>query len=78
MLGITKLSAFTASIATQLRAAIQVGIPADDAVKARRSAESEPTLDLTVAHVWDDALGRTTRNGLDSLEIGAGKTRIDE
>ena len=27
---------------------------------------------------WDDAPGRMTRNGLGSLEIGAGKTRVDE
>ena len=31
MSGVSKLSSFLASVATQIRAAIQVGVPAEDA-----------------------------------------------
>jgi hypothetical protein len=78
MSGISKLSSFIASVATQVRAAIQVGVPVDDATGARRTGACEPTLGLSDAQPWDEALGRMTRNGLGSLEIGAGKTRVDE
>lgn len=75
---IGELLCFTASLATQLRAAIQVGVPVDDNAWARRTDACEPTFGLSDAQSWDDAPGRMTRNGLGSLEIGAGKTRIDE
>lgn len=76
MSGISKLSGFMASIATQVRAAIQV---VDDAAAgARQPDECEPTFDLSDAQLLDDAPGRMTRNGLGSLEIGAGKTQINE
>ena len=80
MSGISKLSSFLASIATQVRAAIEVGITFDDTLAdSRRTNECKPTFGLTIAQLWDDdAPGRMTRNGLGSLEIGAGKTRIDE
>jgi hypothetical protein len=77
MSGIGKLSSFMASLATQVRAAIHVGVPVDDAAGARQTDACEPTLGLSDAQ-WDDAPGRMTRNGLGSLEIGAGKTRVDE
>lgn len=67
-----KLSSFMASLVTQIRAAIQVGVPVEDGAKARRAEECDLTLSP------DDAPGRMTRNGLGSLEIGAGKTRVDE
>lgn len=77
MSAISKLSNFMASVAMQVRAAIQVGVPVDDAAGARRTDECEPTLRPSDAQAWDDAPGRMTRNGLGSLEIGAGKTRVD-
>ncbi|MBK8107021.1 MAG: hypothetical protein IPK42_16105 [Betaproteobacteria bacterium] len=78
MSGIGKLSSFMASLATQVRAAIHVGVPVDVAAGARQTDACEPTLGLSDAQLWDDAPGRMTRNGLGSLEIGAGKTRVDE
>lgn len=78
MSGIGKLSSFLASVATQVRTAIHVGIAAEDSAGARRADACEPTPGPSEAQVWDDAPGRMTRNGLGSLEIGAGKTRVDE
>jgi hypothetical protein len=78
MSGISKLSSFMASVATQVRASIQVGLPVEDRAEARRTDEREPTVALSDAQLWDDAPGRMTRNGLGSLEIGAGKTRVGE
>jgi hypothetical protein len=75
--GLRKLSSFIASLATQVRAAIQVGLPGDD-IAAGRTDECELTRGLSETHLCDDALGRMTRNGRGSLEIGAGKTRVDE
>ena len=72
------LSSFMASVATQVRAAMHVGVPVDDTAEARRTDECEPTLRSPEVQGWDDAPGRMTRNGLGSLEIGAGKTRVDE
>lgn len=79
MSGISKLLDFLAGIATQVRAAIEVGVPVDDTVVgACRTNEFEPTLGPSEVQLWDDVPGRMTRNGLGSLEIGAGKTRVDE
>lgn len=78
MSGVSKLSSFVASVVTQIRAAIQVGVAAEDGEKARRVEDCELTLGPSAPEGWDDAPGRMTRNGLGSLEIGAGKTRVDE
>lgn len=78
MSGVNKLSSFMVSIATQIRAAIQVGVPVEDDAKARRPEARERTLSPSAAEYWDDAPGRMTRNGLGTLEIGAGKTQVDE
>lgn len=75
---ISSLSSFMASVATQIRAAIQVGVPVEDGAKERRTEVGEPTFGGSAAELWDDAPGRMTRNGLGSLEVGAGKTRVDE
>lgn len=73
------LSNLIESLVTQVRAAIEVGVPVDHTVDgSRRTAECKPTIDSSEEHRWDEALGRMTRNGLGSLEIGAGKTRIEE
>jgi hypothetical protein len=79
MFGPNDLRTFIASLAAQVRAAIRVGIPKDDLeTGARRPDGHGPTRGLSEDHVWNDAPGRMTRNGLGSLEIGAGETRIDE
>jgi hypothetical protein len=78
MSGTNKLFSFIASVATQVRTAIHVGFPVDAAAGERQNNACEPTLGLSDAQQWDDAPGRMTRNGLGSLEIGAGKTRVDE
>ncbi len=78
MSGVNRLSSFMASVAAQIRAAVQVGLPVEDDAKARRTEECEQTLGPSATELWDDAPGRMTRNGLGSLEIGAGKTRVDE
>jgi hypothetical protein len=78
MYELSKLSSFMASVATQVRAAIQVGVPVEDGATAHRPEDCERTLGPSAAELWDDAPGRVTRNGLGSLEIGAGKTRVDE
>lgn len=79
MSGISKLSTFLATFATQVRAAIEVGVPVDDTDAGKRRTDvCEPTFGFSDAQTWDDAPGRMTRNGLGSLEIGAGKTRVDE
>lgn len=76
---ISKLSSFIASVATQVRAAIRVGFRNDDLeTRARRYDGHVPTHGLSDDHGWNDAPGRMTRNGLGSLEIGAGKTQVDE
>ena len=73
-----KLASFVSSVAAQIRAAIQVGIPSADGAEAPRVTEYELPFGASEAQLWDDAPGRMTRNGLGSLEIGAGKTRVDE
>jgi hypothetical protein len=79
MSGLSKLSSFLASVATQVQAAIEVGVAVDDtAAGSNRTDEREPTSGLSGVQRCDDAPGRMTRNGLGSLEIGAGKTRVDE
>jgi hypothetical protein len=79
MSGISKLWSCLASFATQVRAAIEVGVSFDDTLAGpRRTDDGEPTFGLSNAQLCDDAPGRMTRNGLGSLEIGAGKTRVDE
>ena len=78
MSGVSKLSSFIASVATQIRAAIQVGLPVEHRAKARRPEECELALAPSAAEFWGHARGRMTRNGRGSLEIGAGPTRLDE
>lgn len=73
------LSSLLVSVATQIRAAIHVAIAVEDSEEVRRTDACELTLGPSEAQVsCDDAPGRMTRNGLGSLEIGAGKTRVDE
>ena len=78
MFGGSRLSSFMASLSTQIRGAIQVGVTPKDGTEARRTDLNGPTFGPAAAELWDDSPGRMTRNGLGSLEIGAGKTRVDE
>jgi transposase len=79
MIGIRSLSSCLASIAIQFRAAIAVGFLVDCTTPVvRRSTERDPGSGPSDLLLWDDAPGRMTRNGLGSMEIGAGETRVDE
>ena len=79
MFGIKMLSNFVASVAVEIRAAIEVGVPVDDAAMGvPRTDERGPTIALSGDEQWEHARGRMTRNGRGSLEIGAGKTRVNE
>jgi hypothetical protein len=73
-----KVRAFVDSVSMQLQVALDVGLTAG--VDASPSAADDRMLTPTLRHVdWsDEAPGRMTRNGLGSLEIGSGKTRVDE
>jgi len=76
---VSKLSSFLACVATQVRAAIVIGVPVDDTqTESGRTDGLATTRDRSDSLMWDDAPGRITRNGLGSLEIGAGKTRVEE
>lgn len=77
--GFGKLSDFVASFVTQVRVAMEVSFLVDDSVVGEcRTERSQLKHDPLETPMWGDAPGRVTRNGLDSFEIGAGKTRIDE
>ncbi len=75
-----KWSGFLASVWTQVRAALAVGLPADD--ESRSSSGHEAMAgDQPTRHAirsLDDYAGHQTRNGLGSLDIGAGRSRIGE
>lgn len=75
---ITSFLNFIASVSTQVRAAIQVGVPTDSCVSARHSDDHGHLYGLSTAAHSHYVRGRITRNGLGSFEIGAGKTRVDE
>lgn len=79
MSGSSRLSSFMASVATQIRAAIHVGVPGDDAVsRSHRTDENKQMADRSEAQRWDDSPGYMTRNGLGSLEVGAFRDRSDD
>lgn len=75
-----KWSGFLASVWMQIRAGVVVGLPADgepdsDAVCGVSVGEQSTR---RVIRSLDDYAGRQTSNGLGSLDIGAGRSRIDE
>ena len=72
------LHAFFDSFAMQLEVAMRNGLSADSQCSSRGVEEASLTFTPLHEDVSDDAVGRMTRNGLGSLEIGAGKTRIDD
>ena len=75
-----KWSGFLASVWTQVRAALAVGLPADDESRSASGHETrggdQPT--RRAIRSLDDYAGHQTRNGLGSLDIGAGRSRIGE
>lgn len=79
MSGFSRLSSFLASVATQVRMAIEMGVPVDDTVSgANQTDERESASGQSGAYRWDDAPGYMTRSGLGSLEIGADTSQFDE
>lgn len=75
MSGISELSTFLSSIATQVRAAIEVGVPTDESAEARQADPFKWLFDRS--NTREGIRGRMTRNGRRSLEIGSGKTQVD-
>lgn len=72
------LHAFFDSVVMQLEVVFRNGLSADPHCSSRGVEEASLTFAPLREDVSDDAIGRMTRNGLGSLEIGAGKTRIDD
>jgi len=77
---IDKWSGFLNGVWTQIRAAVVVGLPAEDEPRPGSghdaSAGDQPT--RHAIRSLDDYAGHQTRNGLGSLDIGAGRSRIGE
>ena len=75
-----KWSGFLASVWAQVRAALAVGLPAEDYLRSGAApevnAEGPPT--RHVIRSLDDYAGYQTRSGLGSMDIGGGSSRIDE
>ena len=75
-----KWSGFLAGVWTQIRAAVAVGLPAEEESRSgaapELSSEGQPT--RHAIRSLDDYAGYQTRNGLGSLDIGGGRSRIDE
>ena len=75
-----KWSGFLASVWTQVRAALVVGLPAEDESRSGSGhdarAGDEPT--RRAIRSLDDYAGHQTRNGLGSLDIGAGRSPVGE
>lgn len=79
MVGIKMLLKFLSNAAVQVRAAMEVGLSSDDASKGERQFdEREPAIALYGEERHKFSKGRMTRNGRGSLEVGAGKTRVNE
>ena len=75
---LSDLHAFFDSVTMQLEVAMRNGLSADSHCSSRGVEEASLTFAPLSEDVSEDAVGRMTRNGLGSLEIGAGKTRVDE
>ncbi len=76
-----KWSGFLASLWTQVRAALVVGLPEENESRSGSghdaTAGDQPTRRRAIRSL-DDYAGHQTRNGLGSLDIGAGRSRIGE
>lgn len=64
------------SLVTQFKAALVVGISDPDDLERRFQGNDKSS--GTRRRSWRDFSGRMTRNGLGSLDIGAGRSRIGE
>jgi hypothetical protein len=82
-----KWSGFFGDILMQIRAAMVIGLPAEDGTDSRAQQERDGASLLSRSlFSWrrqssrslEDPTGYQTRNGLGSLDIGAGHTRIGE
>jgi len=73
-----KWSGFLAIVWAQIRAAVVVGLSADSGSGAACEAGVGEPLGRRAIRSLDDYAGHQTRNGLGSLDIGAGRSRIDE
>ena len=75
-----KWSGFLTSVWTQVRAALVVGQPAGDESRSGASPEvnSEGPPDGHAIRSLDDYAGYQTRNGLGSMDVGGGGSRIGE
>ena len=75
-----KWSGFLTSVWTQLGAALTVGLPAEDEYRSGAAPEvnAEGPQNRHAIRSLDDYAGYQTRSGLGSLDIGGGRSRIDE
>ena len=74
------LSGFLTSMWTQVRAGVVVGLPAENQSRSGEAPEvnSEGPPSRHAIRSLDDYAGYQTRSGLGSLDIGGGRSRIDE
>ena len=74
------LSGFLTSMWTQIRAGVVVGLPAEDESRSGAAPEvnSGGPQNRYAIRSLDDYAGYQTRNGLGSMDIGGGRSRIDE
>ena len=75
-----KLSGFLASMWTQIRAGVAVGLPDVDRPSSGTWSDEEAGVVATRRVILSSGnySGRLTRNGLGSLDIGGGRSGIDE
>ena len=75
-----RLYGILASMWTQIRGGVVVGLPADDESRSGAAPEVNsggPQYRHAIRSL-DDYAGYQTRNGLGSMDIGGGGSRIDE
>ena len=74
------LSGLLSSMWTQVRAGLAVGLPAEDESRLGAGTEAGACNQLMrhAVRSLDDYAGYQTRNGLGSMNIGGGGSRIDE
>ncbi len=84
---VEKWSGFLGDVLMQIRAAVAIGLPAEDGTDSGAQQERDGASPFSRSlFSWrrqssrslDDPTGYQTRNGLGSLDIGAGRTRIGE
>lgn len=75
-----KLSAFATHVWTQIRAGVAVGLPDVDGPSSGTGPDEEASVAPTRRAIGSagNYSGRLTRNGLGSLDIGGGRSGLDE